>query len=350
MKRPLSVALLLVLIACSMATAGTISIPFSFSPNTTIQSSQVNQNFATIYNEFNGGISDANVNAITETKVTFTGTGHDHSGGAKGMTVAFPVVQGQLRYASATQIKVSPLNGNRLYIKKSGVWTATTISSSGITANNTNIFLDGTGASNLAADTTYYVYLFDNSGTTTIDFSATGHTIDATTGLETKTGVDTRVLVGMVRTNGSSQFSTFLVLSYYNRALRNQQTTFSADRSTTSATYVELNSEIRNTFLTWGDESVSVAVSGSIVNSATDAVGSAVAFDGTSAETGMETSQRVAAANVDETLAVNGFKGGLAEGYHYATIIGKTPSGTATYRSATGATSAKVGLHIKVRG
>lgn len=40
---------------------GTISKPNTFSPNTTISSSDVNDNFDTIYNEFNGSISAANL-------------------------------------------------------------------------------------------------------------------------------------------------------------------------------------------------------------------------------------------------------------------------------------------------
>lgn len=40
---------------------GTIAIPNTFSPNTVISSSQVNANFSTIYNEFNGSIAAANL-------------------------------------------------------------------------------------------------------------------------------------------------------------------------------------------------------------------------------------------------------------------------------------------------
>lgn len=48
-----------------------IAKPNTFSANTTISSSQVNDNFDTIYDEFNGNISEANLadNAVTEDKV-----------------------------------------------------------------------------------------------------------------------------------------------------------------------------------------------------------------------------------------------------------------------------------------
>lgn len=48
-----------------------ISKPFTFSPNTTASSSEVNANYDTIYNEFNGNISAANLatGAVTTAKL-----------------------------------------------------------------------------------------------------------------------------------------------------------------------------------------------------------------------------------------------------------------------------------------
>jgi hypothetical protein len=50
---------------------GVVSLPNTFSPNTTISSSEVNSNFSTIYNEFNGSISSANLanDAVTTAKI-----------------------------------------------------------------------------------------------------------------------------------------------------------------------------------------------------------------------------------------------------------------------------------------
>lgn len=49
-----------------------ISKPSTFSSSTTISSSEVNDNFDTIYNDYNGGISAANLasNAVTTAKIT----------------------------------------------------------------------------------------------------------------------------------------------------------------------------------------------------------------------------------------------------------------------------------------
>lgn len=48
-----------------------IALPYTFSPNTTISSSQVNSNFTTIVNDYNGGIAAANLasNAVTTAKI-----------------------------------------------------------------------------------------------------------------------------------------------------------------------------------------------------------------------------------------------------------------------------------------
>lgn len=48
-----------------------IAKPYTFSPNTSISSSQMNSNFDTLYNDYNGGISAANLasNAVTTAKI-----------------------------------------------------------------------------------------------------------------------------------------------------------------------------------------------------------------------------------------------------------------------------------------
>lgn len=345
-QRPLRAwLLLLLLLVPALASGGTITLPYTFSPGTKIESAQVNSNFSTIYNEFNGNISDANINAVTEAKITFSATGHDHSGTSKGALVAVPRVDGWLGYSNATQISFSPANGNRIYIKKSGLWTATTIPSAGIMAANTNVYVDGVAGQNLAAATTYYVCLFDNAGTLTVDFIsfATGHAADTATGLQIKTGDDTRLLIGMVRTTGASQFSDGNALrgvrSYYNRRPASIVNTFSANRSTTSLTYTELNSEIRANFLMWGDEAAYVAVNGRVDNG-TGAEGSwtSVGFDGTNKE-----NAHAVALSPFGVGSVTLLRTGLTEGFHYATVLGATSAGsTGTWYGGTYAANTSI--------
>ena len=163
--------------------------------------------------------------------------------------------QCRLAYVSATQIKLSPYNGQNLNI--GGL--PQKIPSGGVTIANTS----------LAASTVYYVYAYMNSGTMTLELSTTGHTTGSTTGLvgiETKTGDTSRTLVGMVATNASSQFqdggSVIGVLSWFNRRRRVISNYFTTARSTSSTTAAELASEIRCTFICWADELVTARANG----------------------------------------------------------------------------------------
>ena len=54
---------------------GTVTKTYTFSPNTTIESAQVNSDFDTIYSEFNGNIENANIKAsaaISASKISGT--------------------------------------------------------------------------------------------------------------------------------------------------------------------------------------------------------------------------------------------------------------------------------------
>jgi hypothetical protein len=128
-----------------------------------------------------------------------------------------------LTYVSATQIKFAPYKGASVQI----AGTIYAIPAAGITAANTAVLINGVSG-NLAASTTYYVYLANISSTLTVDFSTTGHSTDTTAGnvgIEIKTGDNTRSLIGMIRTNTSSQFfddnvSNFGVATWFNKRKR----------------------------------------------------------------------------------------------------------------------------------
>lgn len=64
-----------------------VTIPYSFTPGTTIVSAQVNANFAAAFNELNGNLDSTNIASVAESKVVFSGTGHAHSGGVGGAPV-----------------------------------------------------------------------------------------------------------------------------------------------------------------------------------------------------------------------------------------------------------------------
>jgi hypothetical protein len=240
-----------------------------------------------------------------------------------------------LKYAGSTALVLSLVDGDRMRIN--GVLYA--IPAGGIAGlANTGVFVNGTGGQNLAASTLYYVYVFDNAGTVTADFSTTAYAISSTAGnigTAIKSGNDTRSLVGMIRTNGSSQFvdseAQRFVRSWANRRRAQTRNAFTADRSWTGTSYAEVNTEIRNEFLIWSDETVALATSGT-VSAATQAGYVGVSIDG--------------AAPIAESLFLAGTTAppgasvttsALADGYHYATIVGKVLSGgTGSYYGTSG--------------
>ena len=100
---------------------GTITRPNSYSANTTIQSSQVNSDFNTIYSEFNGNISSANVDSSivtltgtqslsnkTLTKPTVNGSVQALTTDSDGATVTFDM--------SASNVHQVTLAGNRILV------------------------------------------------------------------------------------------------------------------------------------------------------------------------------------------------------------------------------------------
>jgi hypothetical protein len=260
-------------------------------------------------------------------------------------------LSGRLTHVSATQIRFAPFNGNLLKIN--GATFA--IPSAGIAGcASTGVYVNGTAAQNLGASTLYYVYAFSNAGTVTCDFSTTGHATSSTAGnvgVEIKSGDDTRSLIGMIRTSASSQFADgatqIFVRSWFNRPAKAGKNTFTANRSTTSSSFVELNTEIRIEFLCWNDENIQVGINGPafIGSASSDYIMTSVGFDGT-------TGNDEAAAYSNNTTGItnvgyNFTRGGLAEGYHYATVLGKNSAGSLVATWGDGARRVTLNLGIR---
>lgn len=261
---------------------------------------------------------------------------------------------GQLTRSSATLLQFCPYNGNMFRIPSTA--TPYQIPTACWTAANTSVYVGGVAATNLAASTTYWVYLFDLSGTPTFDFrTASTHTADSLTGIRIRTGDNTRALIGLIRTDSSSQFvnsaTQRFVISWFNRRTIAGQNTFSTDRTTTSTTYVELNTEIRVEFVMWEEEAVFASAVGSTNNSGAAANSTAIGFDGTTAEAGFQTAGR-SDTGLAVPIAISGYTSALTEGYHYATLLGAVAGGTGTWQGDTTITSetARVRLHVAVRG
>ncbi|WP_054210561.1 hypothetical protein [Bosea vaviloviae] len=245
---------------------------------------------------------------------------------------AGPMGQCQIRYVSATSIKLFPYGGN--LVKVAGKIIA--IPSGGISAANTSVLING-ASGNLASSTAYLVALNASGG---LEFwtLATGHGPDTTAGnvgVEVITGHADKTLVGMVYTNGSSQFvvsaSNIGVISWHNRRQLSVVGASTAGVTTTSLlTYVELTTAARGTFITWGDETVDAQVVGqSAHGTAGSSSGAAVGIDVVAVGIG-GTSASVSAGAAAYTGGT--FRGALSEGPHTITPMGAVGNaGTGTF-------------------
>lgn len=241
---------------------------------------------------------------------------------------------GQLQRSSSTQLILNPYKGNQIIFPSGYVYT---IGSSGLLSGSISggCNLNGTGSSSLTAATLYYCYLWYNAGNPVLDFSATGHSTDTTTGIEIKTGDATRVLVGMVYPQAGpivvDTTTARLVASWHNRINKSFLNNFSTTRTTTSGSLAEINSEIRGLFLTWGD-GFSASCTQSLTHSANASpITSAITIDGAVTI--------VAESNTNITTLGSPYNCTLSnqatttEGQHYITISGSVNSGTGTWNS-----------------
>jgi hypothetical protein len=248
----------------------------------------------------------------------------------------FPQTGAQLQYTNATTLTLAPFRGGYLWVNGLNypVPASLTVSNGG-----------------LAATTLYYIYAKVTGGALALDTpSTTGYTVGSN-GIPVKSGDATRTLVGIAYTNGSSQFvsqdGSLQVRSYFGRVLQRSRTQFATDHTLTSGTFVEINSEIRNSFLCWAGENVQFSTTGSFRCAANQGASTAMDFDGGATE-----QEQVSVTNNSGTstapCAISGVKTGLSEGLHYATLFGARDVGTATWSGTNSSNASKCSLTIAV--
>jgi hypothetical protein len=251
------------------------------------------------------------------------------------------------QYTSATVVTLAPKNGNRVAFPNGTMQSI----GGGVTATYNNCSINGTSGQTLAASTLYYAYLVAGSSPF-LDFSTTAYSVDSTSGINIKTGDAARVLVGRLVTNGSGQFldqdGFRQVYSWFNKQRKRSRTNFTAPRSTSSSSFVEPNTEIRNFVAPWSGDLVDYFITGGVSNSSTGTNVTGIGFDGTSAEP--ETSSIGVGTTSNGTVAIAGNKSGLTEALHYATLLGMTNSGTSTWQSTTSSSAGETVLNLVVLG
>nr|WP_238339914.1 hypothetical protein [Pseudomonas lurida] len=215
-------------------------------------------------------------------------------------------------------LTLSPLNGNGLIIN--GV--SQTIPSAGVSL----------ASAGLPTPATLYVYAYMASGVMTLEASITGHSTDASNGVEIKTGDATRTLVGMARTIAGPAFqddtSQRFVLSYFNRIDLTSSKPFVSTYSTGAASYTELSSSARCEYLSWGNEQIKMLFNGSLTSQAagTSLMYVALSLDaGSTPEDGsIICSTTIGQFTIPVTPSSSPF---VSEGYHFTTILGKCTNG-----------------------
>ena len=233
------------------------------------------------------------------------------------------VGQCRLSVKSTTSVTLQPYQGQLVWINGK----AEKVPSGGVDL--------GTGG--LTSATTYNLYAFMSAvSVMTLEATVSAHATDTAAGnigVEIKSGDATRTLVGMVRLNAAVNFvnsaTQRFLLNWFNRRGLHGANTFTATRTTTSAGYVEINTEIRVEFLTWATEAVGASCIGfGFQSTQGEFFATALAFDGTAQDAG----GLATGPQANYYVMLNG--GGvysLAEGYHYATWFGAVSAGTGSY-------------------
>ncbi|PWT90376.1 MAG: hypothetical protein C5B54_07285 [Acidobacteria bacterium] len=174
---------------------------------------------------------------------------------------------GTLRFVNPTALSYLPFRGGDIIVNGRAVPLSAGVAG----LMNSAVFVNGVPNQTLVPDTNYFVYGFMNGNVLTADFSTTGHATSGAAGnvgTQIKHSDDTRSLIGYIRTNASGQFADSLtqryVRSWFNDPGIHLQNWFTASRSTTSMTPIELNEEIRIFWINFADELIRLTYTGPV--------------------------------------------------------------------------------------
>jgi uncharacterized protein DUF5907 len=233
---------------------------------------------------------------------------------------------------SGANLLLLPHNGNKLIVNA----TICAVPDGGVS-------LPPTG---LTVNTIYYIYATGAAGAiNALEASLTSHaksTAAGNEGVEIKIGDNTRTLVGIARTIAGPAWEDAsnkrFVRSWFNDSAVYSHASLSTDRTTTSTSVIELNSEIRCEFLSFENEIWSFALSGAEFNiNASDTTISGIAFDGISPEAGYQQFGGSAAWGSPWVGLATNVVTSFSEGYHYATMVVSLTlaASSATWRAGT---------------
>ena len=245
-------------------------------------------------------------------------TEHDHIS-----EEAAVVGECQLVYVSATQIRLDRENGRFISIKdSSGNIVRREIPTSGVTLSN----------SGLTASTLYYIYAYWTGSAVALEASTTSPVEEGNSGIQTKNADATRTLVGMIRTNSSSQFvdaaNQRFVRSWFNDiGVSLLGTSVSGGPTTTSTTPVEVGSGYRVEFLAWARDTVELEFQGTLSNSSAGAFTGAIVGLDSSSDAGLSVGANAPSTNYQSAFTSRHSKS-TTTGYHQGIPYFSVSSGT----------------------
>ncbi len=240
-------------------------------------------------------------------------------------TIATTVYSQYRLTLSAGSLKLLPENGNLITIN--GAFYA--IPDAGVTLSATGLTAGF-----------YYIYTYMSGGTMTLEASTTARATSSASGNkgnQIKSGDESRTLVGAAYSTASVFSDTAanrLVISWANRKNISGRAWITTNRTTTSTSPAEINSETRISFLTWSDEAVLSNANGSASNSnAFYDTRMAIGWDGASVFGGLSRQANTTATSINSLAATSvAYAGQLTENaIHYVTLLGAVSANTGTY-------------------
>lgn len=334
-----------------------MSIPNTFTAGTTIVAADMNSNFSEVSSKYNtmansstghrhdGGTDDGDRRVLaTDLDSTGSKTGQVliPSGSITTWTAQEHMLSGRLERQSATQLRYNVYAGR--YLEINGEVYTVDGTAAGGQIDTTDNLITATGAdagAAMGASTVYYVYC-SNASASPFASDCRGSTTAASAYrggqyLGTSGNAANWRLVGLVRTNGSTQFvdsaSQRFVLSYFNRRRIAASVTDANNRTSTSTSLVEVSTTRRVEFLSWADEWTDLIVQTEMRQ---DTAGQITRLGlQVDATTGSLSGSYVAivqfTSNGLEVAAASHFAANLSEGYHYLTPMISVSANTGTH-------------------
>jgi hypothetical protein len=238
-------------------------------------------------------------------------------GSGSGSGTGFPVVGQCYLQLIGSSLVLTPYNGNNIFINS----VPQTIPAGGISLL----------PAGLLPNTLYYIYVFMNNGTMTLEASTASYVTSTIDGVQIKSADQSRTLVGIAQTiTGPAWVDTdgqLYVLSWFNKRMKKSITTIPATITTQNTSWSELSTAVRNYFLVWSSTLVRFSIGGYHGSQGGNSAATAPAFDGLQPEL-VSSTQGTSGTESFDGIGINGTKIGLIEGGHYGTILGFFTVGT----------------------